>query len=181
MSADMDTSYICATCGKLHEGPPFSFGADFPDMYANMKREDRENRSSVSSDQCIIDEKWFFIRGCLEIPIIGDDVFVWGLWAIVYPEVFDELHECWELQSRETKFGPYKARLANSLALYPETLNLKLTMKVQPVGVRPLLLVDEPDHPLAIEQRTGITKVRALEWHLFCCITARIPDRAPKS
>jgi hypothetical protein len=48
-----------------------SFAADFPDMYANMDRDLRDTRAVIGSDQCIIDQKWFFIRGCLEVPIIG--------------------------------------------------------------------------------------------------------------
>jgi hypothetical protein len=56
-----------------------SFAADFPDMYANLKREDRDTRSLIDSDQCVIDQRWFFIRGYLQVPILGnDEPFVWG-------------------------------------------------------------------------------------------------------
>jgi hypothetical protein len=52
--------------------------------------------------------------------------------------------------------------LGNSLAEYPETLNLKLRIVLQPVGARPLFVVEEPDHSLAQEQSSGITRDRAL-------------------
>lgn len=159
----MIENYKCTTCGQVHSGLPMSFAAEFPDQYANMSREERDARAVVGSDQCIIDQERFFIRGCLEIPIIGsDDVFLWGLWASVREEVFDEISECWELVGREKSRDPFKGRLGNSLAEYPETLNLKLRIVLQRVGARPLFVVEETDHPLAIEQSSGITRDRAL-------------------
>lgn len=159
----MSHSWKCATCGESHADIPMSFAADFPDMYANMKTAERETRALISSDQCVIDQKWFFIRGCLEIPIAGcDEVFLWGLWASVREEVFDEIDECWNLKRREKTHGPFKGRLNNSLSEYPETLNLKLEITLQPVGTRPLLRVEETSHPLGAEQRDGISRERAM-------------------
>jgi hypothetical protein len=163
LDEDMTDSYRCSTCGQVHVGLPLSFAAEFPDQYAKMTREERDARAVIGSDQCIIDQQWFFIRGCLEIPIVdSDEVFLWGLWASVRQEVFDEISECWELAGRERSRGPFKGRLVNSLAEYPETFNLKMRIVLQPVGARPLFVVEEADHPLAIEQSSGITRERAL-------------------
>lgn len=160
----MSDGYKCVTCGKSHEGLPLSFAADSPDMYANMNWDERDARCVCGSDQYIIDQRWFFIRGCLEIPIIdSSDVFLWGLWASVRDEVFDEISECWELAGREKSRGPFKGRLGNSLSIYPETLNLKVQILIRPIGERPLLMVEESDHQLAAEQKSGITRARAWE------------------
>jgi hypothetical protein len=133
-------------------------------MYANLSRGDRNTRGVIGSDQCIIDQKLFFVRGCLEIPITGShDLFLWGLWASLREEMFDEISESWELVGREKSRGPYKGRMANSLSVYPETLNLKLEIELQPVGTRPLFRLEETEHPLTIEQRSGISRERALE------------------
>jgi len=157
-------AFKCSTCGKVHDGIPLSFTADFPDMYANMSREDRDARCVIGSDQCIIDQKLFFVRGCLEIPITGSaDLFLWGLWASIREEAFDEISESWELVGREKSRGPFKGRVANSLSVYPETLSLKIEIVVQPVGTRPQFLLEEAEHPLTIEQRSGISRGRALE------------------
>lgn len=141
-----------------------SFAAEFPDRYANMKRDERDARAVVGSDQCIIDQQWFFIRGCLEIPMVSrsDEPFLWGLWVSVRQEVFDEIEACWELQGREQRGGPFKGRLANSLAEYPETLNLRTTVLIQPVGSRPLFVIEKSDYALTIEQSSGVTHDRAL-------------------
>lgn len=151
-------SYICHQCGQSHEGIPLSFAADFPDQYANMSSEDRDNRSIIGSDQCIIDSEAFYIRGLLEIPVVDTgEKFLWGLWASVREEIFDELSDSWEKQGRENFHGPFKARLSNKLAVYPNTFKLKMTIRVQPVGTRPLFFIDEDDHPLAIAQRVGMS------------------------
>jgi hypothetical protein len=99
-------------------------------------------RALISSDHCIIDETWFFIRGCLEIPVVdSSEVFIWGLWASVKEDVFNQISESWEEPGRETRRGPFKARLENSLSVYPETLNLKLRLAIQAVGTRPLFIL----------------------------------------
>jgi hypothetical protein len=47
--------WICRVCGNVHEELPRSFAAEFPDMFANLTREERDTRAEISSDQCIID------------------------------------------------------------------------------------------------------------------------------
>jgi hypothetical protein len=40
----------------------------------------------------------------VEIPIVGSDQpFLWGVWASVLEEVFDEISDSWELEGREKK------------------------------------------------------------------------------
>ena len=153
-----DASFVCHVCGQTHDGIPPSFAADFPDMYAGLSESDRGSRCLIGSDQCIIDEQWFFIRGCLEIPIVdSDDVFLWGLWASVKEEVFNEISAAWEEERRERRLAPFKGRLANSLSVYPETLNLKLRIIIQPVGTRSLFILEE-EHPLATAQQRGMSR-----------------------
>ena len=166
--ADINEGWTCATCGKSHSDVPLSFAADFPDMYANLKSEDRDLRAVIGTDQCIVDEKWFFIRGCLEIPVVGhSEPFLWGVWASVRQEAYDEISDCWTQEGREKTHGSFKGRLANSLSVYPETLNLKVEIRLEPVGTRPLFVVEEVEHPLANEQRLGITRTRAMELASF--------------
>jgi hypothetical protein len=160
--------YTCRTCSQHHTGVPFSFAADFPDPYANLSKEERDSRATIGSDQCILDSQSFFLRGIMEIPVIGSDQpFLWGVWASIREEVFDEISDCWELEGREKKHGPYKGRLANSLSIYPETLNLKLKIIVQPVGVRPLFVLEDDQHVLAAQQKSGISLQQAVELASF--------------
>ena len=172
MSQSQTPGYVCSTCGKQHDKIPFSFAAEFPDPYANLSRDDRENRALISSDQCIIDHAQFFLRGCIELPIVAsEEVFLWGVWARVHEPDFDEIHENWNSARRENRIGPFKGRLANSLSIYPQTLSMKLTIQIQPVGERPLFLLDEPEHPLTQEQQNGLSLEKARQ---YACLLLRL-------
>ncbi|HZG42899.1 MAG TPA: DUF2199 domain-containing protein [Longimicrobium sp.] len=46
---------------------------------------------------------------------------------------------------------------------YPDTLLLKTYVHLQPVPVRPLVELEPTDHPLAVDQREGVTQERARE------------------
>jgi hypothetical protein len=50
------------------------------------------------------------------------------------------------------------------LSLYsPSTLNLKTNAHTRPLGRRPSVELEPTDHPLAVEQRTGMTQDRVRE------------------
>ncbi|MFQ6227966.1 DUF2199 domain-containing protein [Nocardia sp. NPDC002869] len=54
--------------------------------------------------------------------------------------------------------------LTTDLSAYsPTTLNLKTRLHTRPVGERPFIELEPTDHPLAVEQRTGITRDRVHE------------------
>jgi len=158
-------SWVCETCGQSHADLPFSFAADYPDNYANMSLDQRDLRAVIGSDQCIIDQAQFYIRGCLEIPILNtDQVFLWGLWALLWEADFDEIDNNWDKEGRESHVGPFKGRLANQLSAYDEsTFMVPVTVTLRPVATRPLFFVDDPDHPLGIAQRNGMTIEQAQE------------------
>jgi hypothetical protein len=150
-------SWTCSCCGQSHEGVPFSFAADYPDNYANMTTEERADRAICGSDQCIIDGEVFMLRGLIEIPIHGlDDPFLWGVWASIFKQDYEEIDESWEEEGRETRRGPYKGRLVNELSIYSNSFNLRLTILVQPLGSRPLFRLEDPN-PLTTQQREGIS------------------------
>ncbi len=49
-------------------------------LYLQIPEEEREQRCLPGSDDCIIDEQYFFVRGCIDIPVSGqNDVFTWGV------------------------------------------------------------------------------------------------------
>ena len=161
----VDESHICASCGQEHAGLPCSFSAESPDAYVALSPQDRAARAVLTSDQCVIDEQQFYVRGCIEIPIRGTDgVFLWGVWAKVEDQFFDAISAHWDREGRESMIGPYEGLLANSLSIYPKTLDLKLRIKIMPLGVRPLFHIEGVDHSLAIEQNYGITPEHAQEY-----------------
>jgi hypothetical protein len=103
ISMNTPEGVTCRTCGQCHVGIPFSFAADFPDAYANFSKEERDG-AIIGTDQCILDAKWFFLRGILEIAVVGSDgPFLWGVWASAKEAVSEEISDSWELDGRETR------------------------------------------------------------------------------
>jgi len=68
--------------------------------------------------------------------------------------VFNEISAAWEEEGREKRLDPFKACLANSLSVYPETLNLKLRIIIQ--SRVPLFIIEE-EHPLAAARQRGMS------------------------
>ncbi|MGV9268571.1 DUF2199 domain-containing protein [Kitasatospora sp. NPDC003701] len=118
----------------------------------------------LSSDQCVIRAQHYFVKGLIEIPVVdSDDVFSWGVWVSLSRENFARAADLWDTPGRESE-KPYFGWLTTELPVYsPSTLNLKTNVCTRPVGRRPLVELEPTDHPLAVEQRTGITLARVRE------------------
>ena len=56
--------------------------------------------------------------------------------------------------------GVTKTGAVQSLPGYPDTLRLKSRAPTRAIGRRPRVELEPTDHPLAVEQRQGITLVR---------------------
>jgi hypothetical protein len=155
--------YYCATCGEYHPGPPLSYSVEAPYQWFAIPQEEREIRAELTSDQCIIDGQHFFVRGQLELPIVDHLApFVWGAWFSLSEENLRRATGLWEQEERENE-PPYFGWLCTALPGYPSTLNLKTMLQTLPVGDRPFVEVEPIDHPLAVEQRSGITMNRVRE------------------
>jgi hypothetical protein len=117
----------------------------------------------LSSDQCIIDPDRFFIRGSIEIPVVdGDGPFVWGVWVSLSETNFKRASDRW-LDPNRMEEPAYFGWLCNSLPGYPETLSLKTSVHTRAAGIRPFVELEPTEHPLAVEQRDGITMARVIE------------------
>ncbi|MEV6775240.1 DUF2199 domain-containing protein [Streptomyces syringium] len=118
----------------------------------------------LSSDQCVIQAQHYFLKGLIEIPVIGSDsVFSWGVWVSLSCENFVRAADRWDAAGREAD-EPYFGWLSTDLSLYsPSTINLKAHVHTRPVGQRPLIELEPAEHPLAVEHRRGITLHRARE------------------
>lgn len=154
-------TFTCRCCGEVHEGiPDFSFEA--PDYWGGLS-ENQHRNSLLDSDFCVTDEEHFYVRAMLYIPIQQtDQKFGWGVWGSLVKENFDRYRELWKADDVSGE-GPYFSYLSNTLPLYPDTMNLKTNLHLRPGGLRPFVELEPTDHPLAIDQRAGITIERAIE------------------
>jgi len=106
---------------------------------------------------------YHFIVGNIDIPILeADEVFRWSVWVSLSAQNFRRASDLWYQAGRESE-PPYFGWLDTSLPGYPETCGLKTHVHTQPVGQRPLIELEPTDHPLALEQRNGITWDRVQE------------------
>ncbi|MFE4958577.1 DUF2199 domain-containing protein [Streptomyces sp. NPDC056653] len=157
-----DLGFTCSCCGEYHAELPMGFSTMAPDVWSESFAGD--SASMLSTEQCIIKNEHFFLRGTIEMPVIDSDhAFSWGVWVSLSRDSFARSLDVWETPGREAE-PPYFGWLTTELALYsPSTTNLKTHVHTRPLGQRPFIELEPTDHPLAVEQRTGITMDRVRE------------------
>ena len=115
----MKFKFQCTSCGDTHEGM-CSFGAHAPLRYYEVPSDEREQRCSLGSDDCVIDEKWFFVRGCIEIPVHGEEeVISWGVWVSLSEPSYIQWLNAFKKEKR-SQTGPFFGWLNSWLKPYPD-------------------------------------------------------------
>jgi hypothetical protein len=113
---------------------------------------------------CILEGEHFFVRCVLDIPLIGSGgrSFGYGVWStpsrknfLLYQETFDS--------GEQGDLGPWFGWFSNRLEGYPDSLNLKCQVHPRAGRQRPWVELEATDHPLALEQRNGISFDRLVE------------------
>lgn len=155
-------SYRCVHCGQVHDGI-LAFHADRPTPYWDVPEGQRDSDVFLTSDSCVIADRFYFIHGCLELPIHGiEDVFTWGVWVSLQEDNFFIWQDNYDVPNR-SHIGPFFGWLCTNLPIYPDTLHLKTHVHLRDDGIRPRIELEITDHPLSKEQHDGISIERALE------------------
>jgi hypothetical protein len=138
-------------------------GAVAPLSYYAISEPERASRCALGSDGCVIDRTSFFVRGCLEIPVHGvDEPLIWGVWVSLSELSFKAWLKVFE-QEHRSHVGPFFGWLNAWLKPYPDTMDLKTRVHLRDHGLRPFIELEPTDHPLALEQRNGISVSRVAE------------------
>jgi hypothetical protein len=157
--------YTCACCSELHEGfPAIAFDAPAywePDMTGRPG-------CRLTSDLCEIEGRDFFVRAVLRLPVLdAEQDFEWGVWVSQSERNFRRLQRPWNVV-RQHRIEPTFGYVSNDLPGYGETtLEVTSMLHHQRRGWRPLVELEATDHPLAVEQREGITSARVHELTAF--------------
>lgn len=154
-----DQGFLCSCCGERHDGLPFAYEAPAPVYWHEGL--DGQAGNFLDDERCVIGSEHYFVRARLVLPVRDSaDDFTWGVWVSLSKANFARAEELWT--SRERVQEPsYFGWLSTELPGYqPATLNLKARVHSQPVGIRSLVELEPTAHPLAVEQRTGITLSR---------------------
>ena len=158
-----DVGFICRTCGQYHPELPMDLAAHEPCAYHTIPEEARSTRCYLTTDVCVIDNREFYLRGCLEIPVQdGPRSFAWGVWVSLSEQSFHRVMELWDDDGRD-KEPPFFGWLCTLIPGYPDTLAIKTHVHLRPGNQRPFIELEPTDHPLAVEQRNGITMTRVRE------------------
>ncbi|MEV6212391.1 DUF2199 domain-containing protein [Kitasatospora sp. NPDC051914] len=158
----MHHEHHCTCCGEQHEGPPMSYAPVAPPVW--KRRYALRRDCLLTEDLCVVKGEHFYVRGLIELPVLdAEETFSWGVWVSLSAANFDRMQQLWDNPAREQE-PPYFGWLTTELP-YPEpTLLLKTHVHTQSVGSRPLIELEPTDHPLAVEQREGITMARVHEF-----------------
>lgn len=150
--------FKCATCDKWHEGEPSVAYAE-PAYLLSIPERERKARVRSSDDLCSVDNEFFFARVCLEVPIIGaGEPFHWGVWVSLSKKSFDDYTERF---NRREVGGPDFSWLANEFPGYPSIAGLKSRIFARAGGMRPLVELEESEHPLSVDFHNGMSAERA--------------------
>lgn len=159
----------CAHCNKPLTDPPLCYAAEAPWRKLGVAESELNSRVVLSDDICVVDDKYFFVRGQIVIPIVDHpSTFLWSVWCSLSEKSFRDVLERWDEPMR-AEDPAYFGWLTSQLPGYPDTLHLQTTVRSRGVGVVPLVTVFEPaDHPIVQEQREGISMARVHEFaHLI--------------
>lgn len=162
MGGRIDHAWTCRCCGKQFNELSMSYAIEAPHHWLQLPEAERQARGKIDSDVCAIDDD-IFVRGCLEIPVIGaSETFLWGLWVSVSKPSFGRILDLWEASDLDGE-PPLFAWLCNNIEGYPPTLGLASRIYLRAGGLRPSIVLEPTDHPLAREQREGISLRRVEE------------------
>lgn len=157
----------CSSCEEVHAGV-FDLACFRPEHWCGAETYQQNSALSLdgdflSEDFCVIGGADFFVRGIVELPIIGSGgaVFAYGVWSTLSREKFTIYVDRFDAGAAgdEDWFGWF----SNRLKAYPDTLNLKCRVRPRTGRRRPRFVLEPTDHPLALEQASGISFDRLLE------------------
>ena len=154
-------TFRCSVCEEEHDGLP-DLGLYAPDPYLAVPEAERPERTTFTPDRCTVrdeDGVHYFVRGVILIPVHGQvESFGLGAWVT-------QSQANYERYAANEDMQPTFGWLANRIGCYSEnTFLLKTRVHFRDDEQRPTIELEPTDHPLAVDQRRGITLARA--WQL---------------
>lgn len=150
-------SYECGVCGKFHAGLPMDMAYKNPANFFKIPPNERSARINSTDDICVIDNKEFYIRGILPIPVIdSNDEFRWGVWARVEEDDFKNYLQYWDghIPKNAPSLNGY---LSGGIKDYPDSDMVEVQIHLQPDDQRPIFRALSSEHQLGFDQQNGVT------------------------
>ncbi len=145
-------SFFCEECGYRHKGLPMAFSVDFRTAQydAGSARFERDGELVEAGDDR-------FILANVELPVPGEnEKFVWTCWISLSHASYERMQSLWETPGREDQEAAF-GWLYPPPTYEPSSQPLKAYVHTRPIGLRPWAELEPTEHPLAVEQREGIS------------------------
>ena len=158
----------CSSCGEIHHGimdmgylAPYYWQGDAARVEASAIT---DHNNFLTHDLCAVDGEFYFVRCLLNLRIVDAEgqKFAYGVWASLSKQNFQTYRDHFD-NGDQGKFGPWFGWFSTKLMGYPDTLSMKCQVHLQDERRRPHIELEPTDHPLAIEQRDGITIQRLFD------------------
>lgn len=160
MSSDVA---VCGQCGELHPIDGLELTFFRPDVVVELAKEQRERDVRESDDICVIRGERYFIRATLPLPVLESEIpYRIGVWVEAEEADFRRIYELWS-DEHQANEPPFTVRLANTIPTVPDTRGLGAELRLTGPTTRPEIFMHS-GHPVADQQRQGITAHRAYEY-----------------
>lgn len=170
-----DLRWKCGNCDEWHTGPALDFGYSAPHYWTDECEKaskksgllpswnKKPKETFLTEDYCVVENKHFFVRGIIHLPIIGTgETLRWGVWGSLSEDNFQKLQEL-EDSPQRTELPAMFSWLSNQISEYPDTLSLKMYAHIQEPRMRPHFELQPTDHPLSQQYHYGITPEKVKE------------------
>jgi len=149
-------SFQCSKCNEIHEGVP-SFSFDAPALYYDIPETDRENRTFLTSDACVIDNEYFFAKGFLELPVDGlEETLTFTPWVSLSEDNFFKFQESLDIADA-LQYEPMFGWFCNNIDGFGDCEGLKTNLIFQNNN-RPYINIERSEHPLSSAYHDGISQ-----------------------
>jgi hypothetical protein len=165
----------CSSCDDWHSGPCLDFGFSQPFHWISSRdpatrwpsplsaSDPKPTATFLDPEYCSIDGESFFLRGVINLPIIGAaEFFHWGVWGSLSRQNFETLLKL-DHDPKRADLPPMFSWLCSQISDYPNTLSLKMYAHIQEPGTRPHFRLERSNHPLSMEYFHGISPARVKE------------------
>jgi len=110
----------CPCCDKEIEPHQMDVAFNLPDAIFELSKEQRDTRAKTHTDLCSLDDKQFYIRGVIYLPVQQLSFnFGWGVWAEVSEDTFYKYLQIYEIDGSNE--SPSAGVLANLPPDYSKT------------------------------------------------------------
>ncbi|WP_082705023.1 DUF2199 domain-containing protein [Tritonibacter horizontis] len=171
-SSERVFEYTCVCCDIPCKGTP-AFGYDMPIEVMDIPEDERLERVWLDADICAIDDRQFFVKGLLDIPVQGvKEPLSWGLWVT---QTEEELNAYEDTRGSDRTGVVTRGQITVTMPGYhcldQSGKNHRLSCELigQPCGLRPIINLHPSKHILYRDHKFGISWDRAIE------LVARVP------